>query len=138
MLVLLASCSTISMKAAGNEALKLLDRVQNSDVEGAMEMTARPFLFESEILVSDALVNGLWDDLAGIDFSDAQINRFAVIDPESARYFTNSWEVRTWLENYTDESAAVVFVDWQNRQLVIIVDRNIKSKKRIQAFGEVR
>jgi hypothetical protein len=136
--ILLASCSTISTGAAQAEALRFLETVDDGEVGAAVAMSSRPFLFESEILVSEALVTDLWTGLSGLDFSSGEISGYGVIDGDSYRYFADSWEVRTWLENYTDETTALVFFNWQNRELVIVVDRNARAKQRIQGFGEVR
>jgi hypothetical protein len=137
-LPLIASCGTISTNAAGAEALRLLEMVETGDIDGAVDMTARPFLFESEILVSESLVSDLWSALSGVGFSTGELTQVRIVDGDSHQLFDDSWEVRTWMENYTDENTALVFFDWDNRELVVIVDRSPRTERRIQGFGEVR
>lgn len=136
-IVLLAGCSTISQKAAEHEAQDLIAAVDSGELDTAIDMSARPFLFEGEILLSEALVSDLWEGLSSLDFSQAELSGYTVVDSDSARFFEDSWEVRTWLENYTDETTAMVIFDWNNSQLVLIVDRSVGATQRIMGFGEL-
>jgi len=136
--LLLWGCSTISDKAAqskAEEALNLLDQ-ENSQL--LTQWSNRPFLFEGEILLSEGLISELWSGLAGKGLSTAEISRIAVVDEQSYKAFADTWEVNTWFQNYTGPQTLMVFFNWEDRELVLLVDKQRGEDQPIQGFGEVR
>jgi hypothetical protein len=69
--------------------------------------------------------------------SDASIDHVSLIDQDSYMTFDNSWEAATWFNKYTDYKTLMVFYNWQNREIVLLVDRNKATQRRILGFSEV-
>lgn len=117
------------------EALGLLDQ-DKSDV--ITQWSDRPFLFEGEILLSEGLISELWTGLAGKGISSAEISRISLVDENSYKTFADTWEASTWFLNYTGEKTLMVFFNWQDRELVLLMNKQRGEKQPIQGFGEVR
>lgn len=137
-ILMLASCATISEKRVQQETDSFFLALDRGDTEYLSMQTVRPFLFETEILVSPGLVEELWMNLSSLEFEGAELNRITIVDEDSHRYFSSSWEAEQWFRNYVTDRDALVFYSWKNRELVIVMDRSRKAEARILGFGEVR
>ncbi len=140
LIVILVGCSTMRTESqAGAEALSLTGRVNRGEADILTGTSSRPFLFESEILPTEAMLNDLWQGLvdAGVTFDDPRVREVRLVDGESYRVFADSWEVETWFKNYVKEPAYLVFLDTRDQQLVIVLDRSKKNKRPYLGFGEV-
>ncbi len=134
-------CSTMRTEnQAAAEALALTGYINQGETDTLMGSSSRPFLFESEILPTEAMLNDLWQGLidAGVRFDDPRVREIRVVDGESYRVFADSWEVATWFTNYVSDPAYLVFLDTADQQLVIVLDKNKKNKQPYLGFGEVR
>ncbi|MDC7223127.1 MAG: hypothetical protein PQJ60_05255 [Spirochaetales bacterium] len=139
--LLFGGCSTLMTESrAASTALALTDSVNEGEADTLIGSSSRPFLFESEILPSEAMLDDLWQGLidAGVTFDDPQVKEIRVVDGESYRVFAETWEVETWFKNYLSEPAYLVFLDTADQQLVIVLDRNKKNDRPIMGFGEVK
>jgi hypothetical protein len=135
-----SACSTMmSESRAASEALSITGKVNRGDGDKLIGSSSRPFLFESEILPSEAMLNNLWQGLidGGVYFDNPQVREVRVVDGESFRVFAETWEVETWFKNYVTDPAYLVFLDTEEQQLVILLDRDKKNKTPILGFGEV-
>ena len=140
-LIGLAGCSTmISEEQASAKAIAVTGRVNRGEADTLTGTSSRPFLFESEILPSEAMLNDLWQGLidAGVTFDNPQVREVRVVDGESFRVFADTWEVETWFKNYVKDPAYLVFLDTEDQQLVLVLDRNKKNSRPILGFGERR
>ncbi|MDC7218486.1 MAG: hypothetical protein PQJ59_00995 [Spirochaetales bacterium] len=137
----LIGCSTMLFESqAASEAVKITGQVNDGKADTLIGTSSRPFLFESEILPSESMLNDLWQGLidAGVTFDDPQVREVRVVDGESFKVFAETWEVETWFKNYVSQPAYLVFLDTQDQQLVIVLDRNRKNDRPLMGFGEVR
>lgn len=130
----------LSETQAGFEAVSLTKQVNDGQIDALERTSSRPFLFESEILPTESMVNDLWQGLieAGITFENPQIGEVRIVDGQSYLFFSRAWEVETWFKNYVKDPAYLVFLDTEDQQLVFVLDRNRKNPRRILGFGEVR
>lgn len=140
-LLILAGCSSlINEREAGLKAVGMAKSVNAGEDRELQKLSARPFLFEGEILPTETMLENLWQGLidAGVTFDDPQVKEIRVVDGDSYRVFSQAWEVETWFKNYVTEPAYLVFLDTEDQQLVFIIDRTRKSRQKILGFGEVR
>lgn len=137
-ILLLGSCATISEKRVQQESDAFFQALDRGDTEYLSVRTMRPFLFETEILVSAGLVDELWMNLSALEFSNAEMNRILTVDEESYSIFSNSWEAEQWFHNYVSNEDVLVFYSWRDRELVVVMDRSRSAEARILGFGEVR
>lgn len=138
---LVAGCSSLlNENQAGAEAVSLARQVNAGQVDALAGTSSRPFLFEGEILPTEAMLNDLWQGLTdgGVTFDDPTVREVRVVDGESFKVFANSWEVEVWFKRYVPDPAYLVFLDTAEQQLVILLDRNRKNPRRVMGFGEVR
>ena len=141
LLVGLSGCSTmLSETQASAKAVAVTGQVNRGEADTLTGTSSRPFLFESEILPSEAMLNDLWQGLidAGVTFDNPRVREVRVVDGDSYRVFAETWEVETWFKNYVKDPAYLVFLDTDDQQLVLVLDRNRKNRTPIMGFGEVR
>jgi len=136
--ILLFGCTTVSERTAAAKAGEFLESVDSEDSSLALKLSSRPFLFEGEILVSEGLVSSLYTGLSGKGLSEAELEHYETLTPENYQPFSDTWEAETWFQNYTDDQSLLVFFDWRNSRLMVLVDRDRRTEHPILGFGEVQ
>ncbi len=132
------SCTTISPGAARAEAELLVRELSLGNVDEALAISARPFLFESEIIESEAILRELLTGAQGWGLDAASVSEDPLPDDAATAFGYDGWEVETWFANYTDDNTAIVLFDLDSHRMLVIVDRHWRAERRIQGLGELQ
>lgn len=125
------SCSTLlTVEQAEELAIDSVTNISEGNVEQLSAESGRPFLFEGEILISESLVNDLWNALAksGYLLTNPEVVDAITIDSTTpVRFYNESWEVEQWFNNYASENCIMVEVAGDEGALYLIINLDKKS-----------
>jgi hypothetical protein len=64
-----ASCATVPVSQRDGRVEALLTELNTADVDRLMELSARPFLLDGEIIALEGDLRTLWTNLRGVGFA---------------------------------------------------------------------
>lgn len=129
LLLLLFSCTTFKT-VNEDDAFKVIEMINEADVESLVDHSSLPFAFESEILASESQLKTLWSGLTENFVIDnpVVIQNTAVI-PEDYSLFYESWEIQTYFKRLLTPEDKILVVDSSSQNVYFILgyrDKNFK------------
>ena len=122
--LLFFSCSTFKNGYFEKTGLTVADEINQGMHETLVSQSANPFVFETELLVSDTQLNMFWQGLTASGYSlDAPVvlqNRPIVVG-QDYKLFSNSWEIRTFFEKYLNKNDSLVEVQGSDSSCLMII-----------------
>lgn len=131
-----ASCATVPVSQRERRVETLIEELNTADVDRLMELSARPFLFDGEIIIVEADLRSMWSNLrdVGFTFDGATITALEPVDETTYRRFSDSMEVRVWFEKYTTEDAAIATVQTSHGSFLILTGDRLERLPYIFGF----
>lgn len=131
-----ASCATVPVSQRDNQVEKLIGELNTADIDRVMELSARPFLFDGEIIILESDLRTMWTNLreVGFTFDAATVTELGPTNETSYRSFADSMEVRVWFEKYAAEDAALATVETSYGTFLIVTGDRLKRLPYIFGF----
>jgi hypothetical protein len=131
-----ASCATVPVSQRDNRVEKLIAELNTADIDRVMELSARPFLFDGEIIILESDLRTMWTNLreAGFTFDAATVTELGPTSDTTYQSFADSMEVRVWFEKYAAEDAALATVDTSYGTFLIVTGDRLKRLPYIFGF----
>lgn len=123
-----ASCSTASFVKKEENILKVTDLIYQQKPESLAEITNRPFLFDSEILVREEDTDAMWENLsaAGLRLPEIEILEAETVTEDSWKAFVSESyyerDVKSFFGNYVSDEAAFVKIQSAQGLFLLILD----------------
>lgn len=123
LIVFIGACATVPPSQDEESVRALIDVINEGNAELMVEHSARPFLFDSEIvpLANDVYV--LWSNAfnAGFSLPNATIVSLDVVDAETYTRYRDAVEVETYFQRTVPEGATVARIRAQNGTFELIL-----------------
>lgn len=135
-LVLLASCQTVPVAQREGRVEQLLEELNTADVERLVELSARPFLLDGEIIILEEDLVTLWSNLrdVGFTFATPTVEELGPVTEHTYRSFGTTMDVRVWFSQYTAEGAGLARVVTSHGTFLIVTGDRIGRVPRIYGF----
>jgi hypothetical protein len=133
--VFAVSCATVPRAQDENRVQSLLDELNTAPVERLVELSARPFLLDGEIVVLERDVATMWTNLRAIDFrfDDATIQELGTVSEDSYLEFADTMDVEVWFDRYTSDDAGLARVRTSHGTFLIVTGEG--EERELQIFG---
>ncbi len=117
-----ASCQTAPVAQRERRVDRLLIELNRADLERLMELSARPFLLDGEIILLESDLEMMWTNLQNVGFTfDAPTLRdLGPVDDTTWRRFGDTMDVRVWFEKYAAEDAGLAEVHTTHGTFLIV------------------
>jgi hypothetical protein len=128
-------------KQAEEESRTFIDNLNSGNADAIGEICFRPFLFETEILISEGLISALWNGLidAGYKIENPVVSEITECGPDTYHLFAETWEVQTYYSKYIPEEAFLVRITGGgDREILLLLNRDLREDYRIMATRVVR
>ena len=101
---------------------RLLLELNRAPVDRLMELSARPFLLDGEIIVLESDLEMMWTNLreVGFTFDAPTLRELGPVTENTWRRFGDTMDVRVWFEKYTAEDAGLAEVRTTHGTFLII------------------
>ncbi|MDA3949450.1 MAG: hypothetical protein PF508_09495 [Spirochaeta sp.] len=101
-----------------------------------MELSARPFLFDGEIIILESDLQMMWTNLrdVGFTFDAATIEELGPVTDTTYLQFADTMDVRVWFQKYAAEDAALARVSTSHGTFLIITGDRLKRLPYIFGF----
>ncbi len=134
--LVLASCASVPYMPGEAKVQKTVALINSGGVPGIKGLSDAPFIFDAEILLLQAEVASLWDNLkaTGFGIGKAKIVSISRIGDESYRLFSPTAEVRAFFKKYLNRDSVLVTLDTSEGRYLVILNREVKGYPRIQGF----
>lgn len=122
-LTILSACKTVPVSQRERRVQILLDRLNERDVEHAMEVSRIPFVFDQEIIVLESDVETLWSNLqqAGFSFANHRVREIRPVHPGSYREFGDTMDMEVYFSKYLSEDGTIVRIDTDYGGFLVLV-----------------
>ena len=132
----LASCATVPVSQREGRVEALVEELNTADIERLAELSARPFLFDGEIVILESDLNTMWTNLraAGFAFDAATLDELGPVDEDTYRAFGDSMDVRAWFDRYAAEDAGLAAVRTTHGTFLILTGDRDGRTPRIFGF----
>ncbi|MCG8477966.1 MAG: hypothetical protein MI724_02645 [Spirochaetales bacterium] len=132
----LASCATVPVSQREGRVEALVEELNTADIERLAELSARPFLFDGEIVILESDLNTMWTNLraAGFAFDAATLDELGPVDEDTYRAFGDSMDVRAWFDRYAAEDAGLATVRTTHGTFLILTGDRDGRTPRIFGF----
>ena len=116
------SCQTAPVAQRERRVDRLLMELNRASVDRLMELSARPFLLDGEIIMLESDLEMLWTNLreAGFTFDAPTLRELGPVDGGTWRRFGDTMDVRVWFERYTAEDAGLAEVRTSHGTFLIV------------------
>ena len=133
--VLGASCATIPAAQDRTRVESLLEELNTAPVERLVELTARPFLLDGEIVVLQRDIEMMWSNLrdVGFRFAEATVEEVGALTDQSYLEFGDTMDVQVWFERYTADDAGIARVRTSHGVFFIVIGEGDEID--LQIFG---
>lgn len=135
-LIALTSCRTAPVPQRPGRVEALVEELQSAQIDRLVELTARPFLFDGEIIVLEQDIERMWRNLReeGFAFDDAVVTAVGAIDEDSRRSFGVGADVDAWFERYAAEGAGAATVETSFGTFLIVTGERAGRVPTIAGF----
>lgn len=129
------SCATIPVSQDQTRIEGLLAELNDAPIERLVELTARPFLLDGEIVILERDVEMMWSNLreVGFRFDDVSVESVGPVTENDYLEFGDTMDVRVWFERYTAENAGLARVRTTHGQFLIVTGET--DEVGLQIFG---
>lgn len=133
--ILGVSCTTIPVSQDQTRVEGLLAELNSASVDRLVELSARPFLLDGEIVVLERDIEMMWSNLreAGFRFDGATVESIGALGETDYLEFGDTMDVRVWFERYTSEDAGLARVRTSHGVFLIVTGEN--EDVGLQIFG---
>lgn len=121
-----ASCATVPVPQRENRVERLLEELNTADIDRLMELSARPFLLDGELIMLEDDLRMMWTNLrdVGFRFDGATIEDLGPVTDQTYLQFADTMDVRVWFQRYAAEDAGLARVaTTHGRFLIVTGDR---------------
>ncbi len=134
-LLLAASCTTVPVSQRENRVEALIEELNTAPVDRLMELSARPFLLDGEIIILETDLAMMWTNLrdVGFTFRSATLEDLGPVTPTTYLSFADTMDVRTWFEKYAAEDAGLARIATSHGTFLIITGD--RTRRLPQIFG---
>lgn len=117
-----ASCQTAPVAQRDGRVERLLIELNRASVDRLMELSARPFLLDGEIILLESDLEMMWTNLheVGFTFEAPTLRTLGPVDGSTWRRFGDSMDVRVWFERYAAEDAGLAEVQTSHGTFLIV------------------
>jgi len=134
--VLAASCTTVPVSQRDNRVELLIEELNTADIDRVMELSARPFLFDGEIIILESDLRTMWTNLrdVGFTFDAATIEELGPVTDNTYLQFADTMDVRVWFQKYAAEDAALARITTTHGTFLIITGDRLQRLPYIFGF----
>ncbi len=135
------SCAAFKPAVSGDDALGVVESLNNGNSELLIESTSLPFVFDSEILESDTQIRTLWNGLvsAGYIIDNPVIVQQRPVTAADGNLFSESWEISTFFKRLLGEDDLFIQIDGSSRRIYMVLRPGEKGSTLIKAWkGETK
>ena len=120
--VFAVSCQTAPVAQRERRVDRLLMELNRAPVDRLMELSARPFLLDGEIIVLESDLEMMWTNLreVGFTFDAPTVRELGPVTEDTWRRFGETMDVRVWFEKYTAEDAGLAEVGTSHGTFLIV------------------
>ncbi|MFP4642809.1 MAG: hypothetical protein ACLFM0_00485 [Spirochaetales bacterium] len=117
------ACATVPPAQDEARVEELVDVVNELDADRMLEQSARPFLFDSEIIELSNDVYVMWRSVynSGFSLPNAGIESIREVDSETWRDYGDNLEMRAYFERHLPEDATIARVRAQQASFDLIL-----------------
>lgn len=135
-LLVVASCATVPPAQREKRVERLIAELNTADESRLMELSARPFLLDGEIILLEDNLRTLWANLraVGFTFAEAEIVSISPLDGTSYRRFGDTMDVRAFFQKYASSDGALVQLRTGHGDFLIITGGRVGRVPRIFGF----
>lgn len=121
--VFIGACATVPPSQDQERVEALIDVLNEGNADRMVDHTARPFLFDSEIVPLSNDVYVLWRNAfnAGFSLPNATIESLEVVDSETYTRYRDSPEVEAYFRRTVPEGATVARIQAQHGTFELIL-----------------
>ncbi len=125
--ILAASCTTVPVAQRDDRVERLITELNTAEPDRLMELTARPFLLDGEIVILESDVRTMWANLreAGFTFHDATIEELGPVTDATYLQFADTMDARVWFEKYAAPDPGLARVDTTHGTFLIVTGDHI-------------
>lgn len=127
-----ASCATAPVSQRDTRVEALLEELNTAEITRVMELSARPFLLDGEIIVLERDLRTMWLNLreVGFTFDSATIEELGPVTDDTYRQFGDTMDVHVWFERYTAADAGLARVSTTHGTFLIVTgDREWRTPR---------
>ena len=130
------ACSTVPPAQREDRVTELFLELQTADQERLMELSARPFLLDGEIIVRERDIMTMWENLtaAGFRFDGAMIRSVEPVSPDSYGGFADTMDVQVFFDRYLPEGAGMVVIDTEIGSFLVLTGERIRRVPQLVGF----
>lgn len=130
------SCSTVPPSQNTARIERLVEELNTEDTERLIELSARPFLLDAEIINREEDVRILWTNLrdSGFSFANAQILSIDPAHPAHFARFSSDPETQAYFEKYLSEDAALVQIQTDYGRFLLLTGSKLGRIPLIYGF----
>jgi hypothetical protein len=130
------ACASVPYTPNESKVMKTVAIINSGGVADVKGLSDAPFMFDGEILLLQAEVGSLWDNLkaTGFTMGKAKVASIARIGDESYRLFSPAAESRAFFKKYLNRDSVLVTLDTPEGRYFLILNREVKGYPRIQGF----
>ncbi len=116
------SCATVPRSQNQSRVEDLIAELNTASVERLVELSARPFLLDGEIVVVERDIAMMWTNLrdVGFTFDGAAIEEVGALRPDDYLAFGDTMDVRVWFDKYTTDDAGLARVATTHGTFLIV------------------
>jgi len=135
-LIGLTSCSTVPPSQNPGRIQGLIKALNTEPVERLLEHSNRPFLLDGEIIIREADMEALWQNLrnAGFTFLNAEILSVNPVGPESYRLFGTSKDAEFFFKKYVPKDGAIAEIGTEYGTFYLITGNHTWFTPKIIGF----
>ncbi len=135
-LSVIASCATVPVAQREGRVEGLLEELNTAGVDRLMELSARPFLLDGEIIVLESDLTMMWTNLreVGFTFDAATIEELGPVTETTYLAFADTMDVRVWFDRYAAEDAGLARVRTSHGVFLIVTGDRQGRLPRIFGF----
>ena len=131
-----ASCATVPVSQRERRVDALVEELNTAGLERLVELSARPFLFDGEIVILESDLTAMWTNLreAGFTFDAPTVLELGPVDDDTYRAFGDSMDVRAWFDRHAAEDAGLAAVRTTHGTFLILTGERDGRTPRIFGF----
>lgn len=136
-LAALAACSTTPPAQRLSRIEKLMEELETADIDRLVELSARPFLLDGEVLARETDIRTMWVNLdaAGFHFDGAVVTDLLPAGhPGLSDHFAETVDVRVFFERHLFDRAGFVEIQTDHGYFIVLTGDKVGGVPQIAGF----
>lgn len=132
----LAACPTVPLAQRENAVYRVIELVNEGEIDSLMRNTNNPFLLDGEILALENDIEYLWTALraAEFTFTDAIIRDITPVTDRSYAEFADTMDVAVFFEKYLSSDGTIVEIETKNGEFLLLLGSRRRRMPLVYGF----